>query len=273
MTIEAKKKETRDHEHQFTIDASPAEVWKAITDADELVNWFPMEATVNPGAGGVITYGWAPEMQHPCQIEIWEPEGHLRTSWMESVPGDAEGKTVATVVDWFIKGEGGRTTLRLVHSGFHTGTEWDEDYDGTNRGWNYELRSLKHYLENHLGTARRMIALRQPVSISPTETWQRLLGPDGLAPRGGAESLATGGEYEFNSCTGDKFSGSVLVSQAPRDFAGTVTNMKNAILRIAYETCFGRPEAFLFISTWGVDEKDNKKLEGRLREMLQQLFA
>jgi uncharacterized protein YndB with AHSA1/START domain len=273
MTAETEKNATRAHEHEFTIDASPADVWKAITQAEELIRWFPMEAQVKPGAGGLITYGWAPEMQNPCEIEVWEPEAHLRTSWMEPVAGDADGKTVASVVDWFIEGEGGRTTLRLVHSGFKTGTEWDDEYDGTKRGWNYEVRSLKHYLENHAGTQRRMIALRQPVSISPGEMWQRLLGPDGLAPRGGADSLTAGGPYEFNSRRGDKFKGSVLVAGAPRDFAGTVAGMNNAILRIAYETCFGRPEAFLFISTWGVDEKENKKLEGRLHAMLQQLFA
>ena len=57
------------------------------------------------------------------------------------------------------------------------------------------------------------------------------------------------------------------------DFAGTIANMNNSILRIAHETCFGKPEAFVFLSTWGVDEDDNKKLEGRLQCKLKRLFT
>jgi uncharacterized protein YndB with AHSA1/START domain len=273
MTAAADKKEVRGHEHRFTLDASPAEVWKAITEAESLVNWFPMEAQVESGVGGKINYGWAPEMQNPCQIEIWEPESHLRTSWMEPVAGDAQGTTVASVVDWFIKGDGGRTVLRLVHSGFGTGSKWDNEYDGTNRGWEYELRSLRHYLKYHLGTQRKMIAVRQEVSAEPAEVWKRLMGPGGLSSSTDAATLREGGAYTFKTSDGDEFTGNVILANPPLDFAGTIANMNNSILRIAHETCFGKPEAFVFLSTWGVDEDDNKKLEGRLQGMLKRLFT
>lgn len=273
MNAEAKKQATRAHEHRFTLDASPAEVWKAITDAEHLVNWFPMEAQVEAGVGGKINYGWAPEMQNPCQIEIWEPESHLRTSWMEPVAGDAEGTTVASVVDWFIEGDGGKTILRLVHSGFGTGSTWDGEYDGTNRGWEYELRSLRHYLKHHMGTQRKMISVRQETALSPQAVWKRLMGPDGLAPATGDAGLTERSSYAFKTADGDEFKGDVIFANPPLDFAGTIANMNNAILRIAHETCFGKPEAFVFISTWGVDEDENKKLEGRLQILLKNLFA
>jgi uncharacterized protein YndB with AHSA1/START domain len=273
MTAEAKSKQTRGHEHRFTIDASPAEVWKAITDAEHLANWFPMEAQVAAGVGGKINYGWAPDMQNPCAIEIWEPQSHLRTTWMEPVVGDAEGKTGATVVDWFIEGDGGKTILRLVHSGFGSGSDWENDYDGSNRGWEYELRSLCHYLKYHLGTRRKMISVRQAVSVPPAEVWKRLMGPEGLAPSGGAGALAENNAYSFKTAAGDGFKGEVTLSNSPLDFAGTITNMNNALFRFAHETCFGKPEAFIFISTWGVDEEENKQLEGRLTTLLKGLFA
>lgn len=273
MNANTEKGATRAHEHEFSIDASPAEVWKAITNAEELVNWFPMEAQVKPGAGGSINYGWAPEMQNPCQIEIWEPQSHLRTSWMEPVAGNADGTRAASVVDWFIKGEGGKTILRLVHSGFGTGSQWDDDYDGTNRGWNYELRSLRHYLKHHLGTRRKMIAVRQETTLPPPEVWKRLMGPGGLAPADGEKELIEGSAYLFKSASGAEFEGEVILADPPLGFAGTVTNMNNAIFRFAHETCSGRPEAFVFISTWDVAEEDNRKVEGRLGEMLRKLLT
>ena len=273
MTAETKKDTTRAHEHEFTMDASPATVWKAITDAEELVNWFPMEAQVEAGVGGRINYGWAPEMQNPCRIEIWAPQSHLRTSWMEPVAGNADGTRTASVVDWFIKGDGGKTILRLVHSGFGSGSEWDNDYDGSNRGWNYELRSLRHYLKYHLGTQRKMIAVRQETTLSPSEVWKRLMGPNGLAPAAGDKALTEGHPYLFKSAAGDDLQGEVILADPPLSFAGTVTNMNNAIFRFAHETCFGKPEAFVFISTWGADEQENTQLEGRLKQMLLRLFA
>ena len=46
------------HEHRLEIAASPEQVWKAITDAGELANWFPFDARVEAGEGGSITYSW-----------------------------------------------------------------------------------------------------------------------------------------------------------------------------------------------------------------------
>jgi len=232
-----------------------------------------MEAQVETGVGGKINYGWASEMQNPCEIEIWEPESHLRTSWMEPVAGNADGTRNASVVDWFIEGDGGKTVLRLVHSGFGTGGEWDDDYDGTNRGWEYELRSLRHYLKHHMGTQRKMISVRQKTSLPPAEVWKRLMGPDGLAPADGDTALTEGGGYSLKTAAGDAFQGEVILAAPPLSFAGTVSNMNNAIFRFAHETCFGEPEAFVFISTWGVDEDENRQLEGRLQSLLKGLFA
>ena len=94
-----------------------------------------------------------------------------------------------------------------------------------------------------------------------------------LEIRRDAAALREGGAYTFKTSDGDEFTGNVILANPPLDFAGTIANMNNSILRIAHETCFGKPEAFVFLSTWGVDEDDNKKLEGRLQGMLKRLFT
>lgn len=136
---------TRSHEHALEIQASPGDVWKAITDPAEIARWFALAAETRPGQGGEIVYRWG-DFAGRCTILAWEPPKHLRTSWMEA-PASPAGQGAALVVDWHIEGQGGTTTLRLVHSGFGPGAEFEREYDGTRRGWTFELQGLKHYLE------------------------------------------------------------------------------------------------------------------------------
>ncbi len=85
---------TRGHEHRLKIAVSEKEVWKAITDAAELANWFPFEARVEAGQGGSITYDWGDGMTSLCHITTWDPPGHLRTSWLEPHPPSGAGPMV-----------------------------------------------------------------------------------------------------------------------------------------------------------------------------------
>ena len=136
------------------------QVWKALTDAVELSRWFPPSAEVEPGEGGNIHLSWAPWVETDNRIEIWDPPHHLRTGWHDSSgvvtldQNPEEAQQLA--VDYFLESRQGKTVLRLVHSGFSMAAEWDEEYDGVRRGWTYELRSLRHYLQNHLGRNRRI---------------------------------------------------------------------------------------------------------------------
>lgn len=40
------------------VSATPEDVWRALTDAGELVRWFPLQARVTPGKGGTVFWGW-----------------------------------------------------------------------------------------------------------------------------------------------------------------------------------------------------------------------
>jgi len=156
--------------HVLDLAAPPEVVWKTITEAGELVRWFPLGAEARPGKGGEIVYRWG-ELVGRCRILEWNPPHHLRTGWMEAPAGGKapdfprtgptpeEGRT-PLVVDWHLEARGGKTVLRLVHSGFGPGAQWDKEYDGTNRGWTFELQALKHYLEHQRGKERRAAWLR-----------------------------------------------------------------------------------------------------------------
>lgn len=283
--MNSKVEATRSQEVVVSIDAPPDRVWKALTDPAELVNWFPLEAEVVPGEGGSILLSWGPDMSGRNRIVAWEPPSHLRTSWMEQDEGKKEPSAMHDLysrekeaarriaVDYSIEGKGGRTTLRLVHSGFGTGSEWDKEYDGVGRGWRFELRSLRHYLEKHDGKTRKACWVRQPVDLDPERIWARLTGKSGLLAGGSIDSLGAGDRYGITTATGDRLEGIVRIVDPPYEFAGTVENLGDGLCRFGTEDCGGGPEAHVWVSTWSHPEREIEALKSRLSSLLSSLFS
>jgi uncharacterized protein YndB with AHSA1/START domain len=253
--------------------AAPVEaVWKAISDPRELERWFPLQARVTPGEGGEVFMSWGPPWEGASRIEAWEPERLLRTrGFLEH--GDA------SMVEYTLEARGGSTVLRLVHSGFATGGDWeDELFGGTERGWRYELRSLRHYLERHAGRDRVVAWPRAPVRGTAADVWRRLLGPDGLVREGRIDGKAEGDRYRAVASTGDVFEGTVVVNDPPFEFAGTVSGLRDALVSLRTHEAGGPQEkdghaAGLFLSTWGVPPADVEALGERWQRLLDGIAA
>ncbi len=263
---------TRGHTHELVIDATPEQVWKAITEARELENWFPMNAETELGMGGSITYMWGEAFRGTCLIEAWSPPHHLRTTWVEPVTGE-EGKRRPLRVDWHLEGAGGKTVLRLVHSGFGKGADWDDEYDGTRCGWSFELRSLRHYLEHHAGETRRAFWIQRPVTGEGLSVWNRIVAPDGLIAEGWEPDPTPGSAYRYVLNTGDVLEGTVLVNEPPRVMAGTVTNTDMGLMRFGHEDCGVGPVAHLWLSTWGMEPDRFEALERGWDTALRNVFG
>jgi len=263
------------------IDAPPEAVWKALTDAQELMRWFPLKAEVKPGPAGSIWMSWGPPWEGGSRIEIWEPERHLRNRGFIEAEADQAELTATSVVavDYYIESRGGKTVLRLVHSGFEAGSDWDDElFDGTRRGWQYELRSLRHYLESHHGADRLVAWPRVRVSVPAEEVFRRLLGPEGFLREGKIEGLREGDRYRMRAVTGEVFEGMVVVNELPKDFAGTVRNLNNALLAVrTHEVCGHEPgaghEGSIWLSTYGVPQVEVEAFRARWQEVLNRLFG
>jgi uncharacterized protein YndB with AHSA1/START domain len=278
--MSSKPSDTRSHEHALDIHASPADVWRAITEASELVRWFPLGAETTPGAGGEIVYRWG-ELAGRCRILAWEPTQHLRTTWMEAPAGGSapeftvdapEAERNAVCVDWFLAGAGGTTKLRVVHSGFGRSAAWDKEYDGTNRGWTFELQVLKHYLERHRGEDRRAAWVRQPIALSPAEVWTRFARPGSVFREVDLARLAPDDRYRFVRADGEVLTGRVLVHRAPLEFAGTLESHGDGMLRFGYEDCLAAPEAHVWLATWGLSAEAFAAQEAGWRTALARVF-
>jgi uncharacterized protein YndB with AHSA1/START domain len=144
----------REHETRIEIDAPVGEVWKAITDASALSRWFAPKMTVEPGVGGFLLADWGPGIEWKTTIEVWEPNRHLRLvetrdRVMSASPVAESLEPCRLVQDYYLEGAGGKTVLRLVHSGFGSGEGWDVEYEGTRGGWAGCFLRMKLGIEQH----------------------------------------------------------------------------------------------------------------------------
>ena len=253
--------ETRAVEREIEIDAPLAAVWKALTDAEELTRWFPLNAGVTPGVGGSVWMSWTDTEGEGAPIEVWEPERHLRT-------GAVLGAALQIATDFYLEGRGGSTVLRVVSSGFGKGEEWDYMYEAWGRGWDFELNGLRHYLERHPGQRRIVASANAAYTCSDVEAWARLTEAGGWFGSSGISDLTSGSRYAFQTTTSETLEGDVAFWQPPWQFTGTVDGWSDGLFRV--ELCEGA--ATVWLSTFGVDEEDVGALEQKWRASFGELF-
>jgi uncharacterized protein YndB with AHSA1/START domain len=224
-------------------------VWQALTDARELERWFPLDARVEPGEGGSIWMSWRNEFVGDSKILVWKPPQHLRISWSYG-----ESEQPAQVTDFMIEAEGGGTVVRVVTSGFPLDASWDGWVEGTERGWAFELRSLKHYLERHGGESRQVIYLRRRVPLARDEIWSRLHGSE-LRPW-----LTTGESFDDRPAS---------------QYAAIVADPVDAMFRVSVEPPApgaAEPEVVIFLAAWGDQARRLGELEREWARQLGQVF-
>lgn len=259
------KSDERTIEMTMEIDAPTGAVWRALTDARELVRWFPLKAEIEPRVGGRYWMSWGDEYDGESRIEIFEPERRLRTTWPSMTK--KEGRPIELAVDYHLEGREGRTALRLVHSGFGRGANWDDEYEGVHTGWMFELRSLRHYLQRHPGQDRQALFLVGPGSrLTGAEVWERVVR-DGFGipdPR----NLVEGDRYSFPVGEGTVFEGTVLDSRPSRQLAVTVDGLHDGIFRI--EVFAARPH--LWLAAWGEGRDAVARFEKPWRQMLERVL-
>lgn len=251
MTQDLKTPQTRTIERTIEINAPIEAVWKALTDAEELKRWFPFDAKVKHGPGGSIWISWGPPYEGENWIEIWSPPNHLRVKdeWTEHAEiekGRSERSKIA--IDYFLETKGGKTVLRLVHSGFGSNSDWDDEYDAVSTGWIMELIALKHYLENHAGKDRRVVWAVAKIPISREEAWKRLMTPSGLLGASSNFYPEKNGNYKLVPSKGEAIEGKVGASGLFH-FSGTVDNLNNGLFRIWVEK-WTSPEPKVHVNLW-----------------------
>jgi uncharacterized protein YndB with AHSA1/START domain len=264
-------------EMSIDIDASPETVWNALTDAQELTRWFPLEARVVPGAGGSMFWGWGDSWSGQSQIEVWEP--HRRLKLIETRQGfDADGKPLAEpdqtrqlAVEVTLESHAGKTRVRLVHSGFGEGANWDDELDGVSTGWQFELRGLRLYLERHRGRDRYHGWARSSSDLPVSAVWDRLIGPGVFdVPR----PLPSEGLPFALSFGPHRFTGRTLVTIPQADYAGIVSQLHDGLFRLGTFRAAGRTGVMAWASSYYEEDAGRvTAIERDAQELFDRLFG
>ncbi|HVS32844.1 MAG TPA: SRPBCC domain-containing protein [Thermoanaerobaculia bacterium] len=254
-------------EKSVEIHATAGEVWEALSNAEELKRWFPLDARVRPGEGGALWLSWGEGSDWETPIEVWQPGKHLRTVDTTAVEG---GEPRRVAVDYLIEAQGGGTTvLRLVHSGFANDT-WDDELDSMGAGWAAFLAHLKHYLEHHRGQARTLAYVRhEPVELPRREVFMRTTAALGIAE---PEGLQPGMRLSAVTREGDRFEGFVKVAAPPINISGSVENWNDGFLMIEIEPGRTRCRPAIWLSLYGKARGEAESVQQRLRKLLQDEF-
>jgi uncharacterized protein YndB with AHSA1/START domain len=131
-------------ERSVQVKVSPEKAFQAITLPAHLERWFATKAVTDPRPGGTFTLEFDftdPSHDHVQKGEYSEVvRGKVvRHSWAN--------KLGPTAVEWLIQAKGGGTEIRLTHTGWGSGAEWDAQLDSHEKGWTGFLGNLKTVLE------------------------------------------------------------------------------------------------------------------------------
>ncbi|MBL0257654.1 MAG: SRPBCC domain-containing protein [Bacteroidetes bacterium] len=131
-----------------TLDAPVSKVWKAITDKNEMKQWYLNLADFKAEIGFAFQFVGGPEegiqYLHVCEVTEVVNERKLMYSWQY------EGYAGISYVSFELNEQGNKTEVRLTHSGIETFPKANPDFaiENFREGWNHILNvSLKDYLE------------------------------------------------------------------------------------------------------------------------------
>jgi uncharacterized protein YndB with AHSA1/START domain len=246
-------------------------VWKALADAREIERWFAPTARSDARAGGRLVWTWGDHATWDQTIEVCTPVEHLRTRYESGVP-DGRGGRQPLFVDFHLEGSGGTTTLRLVHSGFGPGAEFDAEYDGIRGGWPVELRSLRLYLERHRGRDRQLAWAARAVDVPADVAWRRLGGPGGLAVAR-LTQLAEGMGYTLDVPGAGTIRGDTLFVPGTREFSGTAENLGGGFFRVHCEHWNGATQVWLWLALYAQPRAQVEAFQRAFDGLLDRLFV
>ena len=133
--------------HYITIKAPPDQIYRALTDAEGIRNWWTRDADLASSVGGegdfrFGSYGGGQatkvrvEQLLPAQRVVWRTVASFRPEW------------IGTTIEFDLQATPEGTVLRFAHRGFQ---QADDTYALCTTGWGYYLVSLQQYMQTGKG--------------------------------------------------------------------------------------------------------------------------
>jgi uncharacterized protein YndB with AHSA1/START domain len=149
-------------ELETTVEVSPDTVFRALTEGGELARWFPSSAESDPRTGGSFSYRF--EFDDASRNHTYAGE------YIEVVPGERvrypwQTGLGPTEVDFGVEPADGGTRVRLAHSGWGDGGDWDASVEMHRQGWSAFLDNLKAYLERGEDNRPAALGMKTPATV------------------------------------------------------------------------------------------------------------
>jgi uncharacterized protein YndB with AHSA1/START domain len=259
------------------LDAPVEAVWQALTDPQELMQWFPTNAAVDPRPGGAFVMSWDGAWQWEMTITDFEPLKRVRMLDRLARPFDANGQPLGSeppmelALEITLESTGAGTVLRLVHSGFGHGDRWDDELDGVTLGWNVELRALRHYLARHRGRPRHAVQMHVTSTRRLGELWEALTEPSGLIASGYRPDFTEGDRCALCLATRDTVEGPVVFAQPGRQLLVASSELGDGLFRLSLDRAAGEAMVQVWVSSWTKRLADVQALRDRIRPVLDRI--
>ncbi len=152
----------------ITLKATPARVYRALTEAAEIEKWFFPEAVTDPRPGGRYKFTW--HSQHAASNHVREGE------FIEVIPGkkvsytwdarhiqagkDPGTRELPTVVEFLLEEVPAGTRLTLTHSGWGDDPAWRELFTFHDEGWEFFIGNLGDVVAGHPDRRAEIMEMR-----------------------------------------------------------------------------------------------------------------
>lgn len=252
---------------EFKVSATPQQAWEAWAQPERVKDWFVDDATGEPTPGSQMRWVWA-RYGMDCPVKVLEavPAERLVLEW--PMP---EGGALLWEID--VRREGGKTTVKIVSSGFGEGAAWDEQYEGQKHGWPICVAIYKAYVERHFGRRRRDVVVMRPLEGAPElypffkerELLSRWLTREG-------ELGAAGRALRLVLKDGRTWTGSVLVDSG-RELCFSCAEIGGLVTLKALGGCGAAAKMLvLHASGWELSEGAAAQLKGVLESSVDELL-
>ncbi len=255
-----RKHQGRTIRKEVRIAADPQEVWNAWAQSSGISRWFVDRAVGDMRTGATVRWIFE-SFGYDLPVEVFEAESGRYLAF----GGDAPGRPPA-LQEIFVSDEGGTTLLRLANSGFLDGEEWDDEYEGTDSGWEMALATLKYVLENRCAEPRVHAIAMRPATFEYAQVQPLFDTVEGLRRwlaeevEASSEPLVEGASVKLRLASGSTWEATVLARTSRELLLGRSDG--SAVLALK---CFamGPQGRFLALeqNEWGPTARDRAEIQ------------
>jgi len=136
-------------ELSIAVKATPNEIWRALTDTDELENWWGDDVVLQPQKGGKFSEPWEDDKRNKNlasgTVLAVKDKKEITFTWKEQTWAK-EANTKCTIS---IEDKGMVRMIKIKHEGWETLPEKEQaqTIKDFKTGWGYHLKELKAYLD------------------------------------------------------------------------------------------------------------------------------